>query len=204
MSEKNIIITSCSSNYYSWSLVPFIASLRDVASYSGRISVIDYGLTESQQEKLKNSGIELIKPYRMFNSVVIDRFFSVEKYLSDKPDIVAAHFDSDIWFNENIDNIFKEYESNKIMCVKDNYVFTFLFDCLVNCPEYELNRSELLSATLKLKEKFGQVLQAGFICANYGLWKKYAEFMYDIFKNHVIDDAYGADATALNMFANYL
>lgn len=194
--ETHWIVTAADRAFWAFT-VAFIASLRDVAHYRGKIGVIDYGFTPAQRDALTHHGITLIEPLRQ-HTLVIDRYLTTAEHFSDRPDTSIVYFDADIWFTEPFDELFDrpEVHDGKVVAAKDVWECDYYFSCA-----HEKYHPAIRRMLDELKRRHGQSLQAGFIGGNSGAWLWLTDLLRCLLDRGFAADQWGADALALNLFA---
>jgi len=198
--EQNFIFTACSDNIFKYQFIPFYASLKENTTFNGSLIVIDYGLSNNNLQILINNGIRVIPSIGKYE-IVSDRFLSMNRYIQLLCDTnkIFAHFDCDIWFDKDINQIFDiSRESANALCTKDVWHCGFLHDCVAKEEHKEYNRNVLFG----IERKCGKVLQAGFICGNQHFWREYSEYLGKLLTGY-LKDVYGADELALNLMFYY-
>jgi FkbM family methyltransferase len=193
--NKCWVVTSSDSRAYESMLVPFLASIRDVAKWAGKIAVVDYGLTDGQLQKLKELGIIIFKKANHYRSLVCDRYFSVYDAMSDND--LYAIIDADIWFNESIDDLFENYD-NKLHCTVDCNYQGFIIGVITD--ETIRAKYKQLIAEKVLPLNNGKPLQAGFIFSNKEALGKFTKTIDFIINNKIADDTFGTETLALQVF----
>lgn len=192
--NKCWVVTAGDSRAYESMLVPFIASVRDVAGWLGKIAVVDLGLSANQRERLEAIGISLIKKANRSQTIVCDRFFSVYDAMNDTD--VYAVFDADIWFNEGINDSFDNYD-NKFHCTIDRNYQDFVTGVI---PDQAVRTSYKQAISEKvLPFNHGKPLQAGFMLANKEAFGKFVKTLAHLIDSKTAADAYGTDTLALNI-----
>ncbi len=190
------VVTSSDSRF--WPILTcFIASLRDVARYQGRIAVIDYGLEEAQRRKLGEAGITVVAPHRK-HILVIDRYFTLADYFRNDQRDIVVYFDADIWFADSIGEIFANpgILTGKLAAAKDVWKCDYYTRC--SHPEFHPTVEHALSDVIT---EYGQTLQAGFIAGTTCAWTEYAALLEALLSEGFAKNQWGADALALNFFA---
>ena len=190
------IVTSADRHFRDF-IVAFVASLRDVARYRGRIGIIDYGLTQGQCDALKGQGVEIIRP-RRGNELVIDRYLTIAERFADDPDATICYFDADIWFTEPFDELFddRQLHCGQLAAAKDVWECDYYYSC---APE---SVHPAVRAMLdQVKARFGQSLQAGFIGGSSGAWLRLTDLLVALLEKGFAADRWGTDALALNFYA---
>lgn len=193
--NKCWVVTACDSRAYESMLVPFLASLKDVAGWTGRIGLIDLGLSNNQREKLESIGVSLFKKANRSQAIVSERFFSTYDAMNDTD--IYAIFDADIWFNESISDVFENYDG-KFHCTVDRNYQGFLTGVIPDI-QTRTKYTELIAERV-LPQNDGKPLQAGFILANKKAFGRFTDTISYLIDNKIAADTYGTDALALCVF----
>lgn len=192
--NKCCVVTACDSRAYESMLVPFLASLKEVAGWRGKISVVDLGLTDDQRERLDDIGVFLMPKVNRSQAIVCERFFAIASAMNDND--VYAVFDADIWFNESIDDIFEAYD-NKLHCTIDRNYQDFVTGVI---PDKTTRaKYKQLIDNVVLPANYNKPLQAGFVLGNKAAFSKFTDCLGSLISDKIAADAYGTDTLALNV-----
>lgn len=193
--SENWIVTACDSNAFTSMLVSFIASARGVAKWSGNIAVVDLGMTDEQKNKLKSLDIQIFNKANKSKSIVCDRFFSLYDNMNSSD--LYAHFDADIWFTDNIDDLFKNY-NGKFTCTVDCNYQGFITGVI---PNEELRKSyKIMIDEMVVEKNNGKPLQVGFVFGNKTAYTGFNDELNRLIETQVAADAYGTDTLAINTY----
>lgn len=111
---SNYVFTGLDENYWTHWGSSWIYSLREVAKYGQEIVVVDCGLSDSSRKKIVEKNATIIKNEEN-GEIRLRTIKEISKYAkSNKGNFV--YWDADVFFEECIDDIFKE--------IKDRIVFS--------------------------------------------------------------------------------
>ena len=189
------IVTACDSNAYDKMLIPFIASARDVAGWKGKIAVVDLGLSNLQIKKLQTLGVEIFRRANKSKAIVCDRFFSLYDEMNNTD--LYAFFDADIWFSDNIDELFDNYD-NKLNCTIDCQYQDFITGVIQN-KEIRYDYDRLIKTKVLIKHD-NKPLQVGFTFGNKKSFDGFCLTLDYLIRSGDASDAYGTDTLAINVF----
>lgn len=191
--NKCWVVTASDSRAYESMLIPFLASARDVAGWTGKIAVVDLGLTDSQREKLKDINVAVFEKANRSKTIVCDRFYSAYNAMND--DDLYAIFDADIWFNEGINDLFENYDG-KLHCTIDRNYQDFVTGVI---PDEQRRAKYKQSIAEKvLPNNHGKPLQVGFTFGNKEVFSKFIKILSCLIDDGIAADAYGTDTLAIN------
>ncbi len=190
------VVTSCDAKFWPW-LATFVGSLRDVAGFTGRIAIIDYGLSGQQHEILDR--LEIVRLQALNCRIqVLDRYLTVASHFDPSMPALVAHFDADIWFNRPINALFSNHEllSGRLGATIDVFSCDYYYSCTSSARHAEVD--QLLE---DVKIAFGEPLQAGMIIAAPYMWIRFVAILEALIEEGYAKNSWGADALGLNMFA---
>ena len=110
MDEKTLILTSASRQCEDL-LIEWLASLRTLGNYHGKVMVLDYGIGDRAQTAAMKLGAQLYpckkpNPEKVIvNYRFVDMLLIIEQHYRQHK---IAHFDADIWFTSEISELFDE------------------------------------------------------------------------------------------------
>ena len=190
------IVTAGDSRFWHF-LTCFVASLRDVARYTGRLAIIDYGLTPDQRERLREHAVVLLAP-RGRHQLVVDRYLTLAGHLPDDPEAIVLYFDADIWFTDSLADLLANpgLRAGKLGAAKDVWQCDYYFRCT---PRY--HHATVRAALADVVRDYGQTLQAGFIAGSGRAWVRYTALLGALLAEEFARPTWGADALALNLYA---
>jgi hypothetical protein len=176
---NHLIFTSCTARMQSF-LAEWVISARKVANYTGEMLVLDYGLERWSNKLLYKYDVKTIKseaighkslplwsspqywPVTMLTLRFLDMIPIIEKNYSQH---IIAHFDTDIWFQKSIDNLFElAAQSEGVVYSPDVSWHSQKFT-----PSKDESKNKIqIPYEAKIKriiENFGSTIQGGFHCA---------------------------------------
>jgi len=191
---KNTVVFTAANESISSMLVEWIVSLRRLARYSGEVMVLDYGLSKSSIGLLSRFDAKTV-PCKSGNAVVVSRYVDAIPILADRPNCVFAHFDSDIWFQDSIDEIFD------VARITPGCLFSADVGWYTQ-PFLGLNSSiqpAYREKIQRIKTKYGGTIQGGFSCGTgANLATRYAQ-LRKLLKAKEVKWEYGSDQYAFNL-----
>ena len=190
---KTLVFTSASADM-SLMLVEWAVSLRRLAGYTGEALVLDYGLAAPTVTALDAWGIRTIKCIDR-GCIVCTRYIDAAQILrAEYASHVAAHFDTDIWFQASIDRLFSIARQQSSGCVFSPDVGWFtqpLHGGNVDAADYARK-------IRFVRERYGGTIQGGLSCGFVqNLAQKYEQFAQMI-STGMVKLEYGADQFAFN------
>lgn len=191
---KDWIVTACDDRAYHTMLVPFIGSLKDIGKWEDGIAVVDLGLSDKRIEKLNNHNIRVIPRSNKLQTIMCDRFSSVaDHFAGDDCNIIC--YDADVWFTSDIRPVKDEMSKGTLTCTHDATWQGFLTNCLVS-------KDVRFYKTLyeNIKQKFGYVLQVGFVAAHIDHYTAFARLQEFLIESKVAHDVFGTDTLNLNVY----
>jgi len=190
------VVTSSDARFWP-NLICFIASLREIASYRGRIAVIDYGLEEEQRSALAAEDITLVTPYGR-HVLVVDRYLTLAEYFRNNIEDILLYFDADIWFADSIGELFANHAllRGKLGAAKDVWRCDYYLKC--SDPGVHATVEQAIGDVV---DRYGQTLQAGFIAGSARSWTRYAALLEALLEGGFAKNQWGADALALNLYS---
>ncbi|QPB42700.1 hypothetical protein [Rodentibacter haemolyticus] len=197
---KQLVLTAIDDNNSIWyeQLIPFLLTLQQT-NYQGDIAIIEYGLSTSKIEVLKQNGCKVFPATNQYPLILIDRQISAaniaKKYGYDQ----IALLDCDIWFPQKYFSYFEVItKSTDLFCTYDIWKCSFLFDCLG-----KTNKEQISEQINQVAKQNGYVWQAGAIVATQQAWCSYAHYVTSLINNNpqAFLMVYGIDSTVLNLYA---
>jgi hypothetical protein len=194
--QENVIVTWGNDKNKNF-LSEFICSARTIGKYYGKIIIVDYGIPEWFKQ-IFYENIEYI--FYDINDINIEthKFISVLDFVSQYEKV--AMFDADMWFQEDINNVFYDINENGILCASELNPFFYrfqenFFSLLKDSNKYQENFSFI-------KEKFGAQINAGFIAGKGKILHERLSKFNLMLKEKEIKKEYGADQLFLNIDFN--
>lgn len=189
--KNNVIITCADSKYGDFVIDHWLKSLKDnVLLNNIDVVVIDYGLTDSQKNKLKKEKVILFEGTKKYH-IVNKRFFDACRYLKAKKyDQVLFVDGGDIIFQEDITPVFKK-NKNTFRVVPLGMEVLFFEWFIFN------NFADGVKEKIWKVVKNRRIINAGVIFAPYQKFISLCELMNKLIKDK---DAFGPDQIVLNYY----
>jgi hypothetical protein len=193
---KTLIFTSANAQMETM-LLEWVISLRHFGGYEGEVLIMDYGLTDKIIRLLEYFRVRIIK-FDPSNSIVNQRYLDIIYWLSsDYPDHLCAHFDADIWFQDDINDLFDmiEVQYHGVLFSPDQTSWIEPY----RGREEDIERKTAYEQRVQnIWNQFKGSIQGGF-CAGYGknLARKFSDFKA-LLDSGFIKMEYGADQFAFN------
>jgi len=104
----NFIVTGFSQNYWNPFGGSWLASLRLLAKTNSQLVVLDYGLSSQIVNILKKHDV-LVKPVSLKDNFRMDSLRQISLLAKNTQDNFV-YYDVDVWFQNNFDNLFEQFE----------------------------------------------------------------------------------------------
>ena len=195
--KKQWIVTCSDDNAYESMLVPFVGSLISLARWDGSIVVLDFGLSLSRVERLRDLGI-VVEKARCNHNVVLDRFLYLGGFALRRGGLIA-HWDADVWFTGSVSELFDTYHrehSGRLVCTIDP-VFQQSF---YSVASGELQLRKMRGVFQRLIQMLGHVLQCGFLCGDAVVMQKFSRYLQHLVSAGEVRPSWGSDAVGLSYF----
>jgi lipopolysaccharide biosynthesis glycosyltransferase len=117
----NFIITAINEKYWNPWGISWIASLRELAQTKYTPIIIDFGLKTSTANKIKEFGITIYQGKK--KSTIRNDALATIAQLNKQVCGNFVYFDADVWFQDNIDQLFDQIDNRIIMSQNKNAGF---------------------------------------------------------------------------------
>jgi hypothetical protein len=175
-------------------LVEWITSLRTLGRYQGDVLVLDYGLSEGVKRLLAKFGVH-VHPCAMDGPIVTARFVDVVPLLEGRfADRVVAHFDADVWFQDDIGALLAMGERCAgVVCAPDVTWYRQPYH-----GQDPRGRGAYEAKIAALVERHRGTVQGGMQCGRAPVLAQRYRGLGALLASGFIKDQYGADQFALN------
>ena len=113
---QRCIVTSFDKQYWQDWGASWVASLKELAKYKGKVIIINLGdLPFGALGRLKELGFNVIPAVRRFDRPPLDRFVTLGLYARDNPGYYA-YWEADAYFQADVDGVF---EGSRLACTID-------------------------------------------------------------------------------------
>lgn len=176
-------------------LLQWVISLRTLGKYSGKILILDYGLSNKYKNLYIAYDADLI-PTIEKGPIVNHRFIDIIPILKQYDSTTAvAHFDADIWFQDDINDLFNKIPKNSQGCLFSPDVTWYTQNYLGLQSHFS---TEYMYKIQQIKNTYEGTIQGGLSAGlNENLLNKYTLFD-TLLKNKFMKDEYGADQFFFN------
>jgi len=119
---NNFVITGFNESYWQKWGISWLASLKHIAKHDpNQIIIFGYDLSPGTQKKIVESGIQLL-PGKYSGDIRSDTLFAICELASKKPGIYV-YWDADVYFQEDISEIFKLANEDILVSSNQNHGF---------------------------------------------------------------------------------
>lgn len=185
------VVTSFDQDNWAHGLVPWCASLREIARYDGKTLVIDGGLPPAVAARLTSIGF----------GVVPGRGFAALAAFAEENPGVYAFWEADTYFQDDITEVFG-LAADAFMCCPDNRAdrapqdFPFL-----SCATPQA-RQGCLDMLLSVVARRKNVFDTGFLAGPARLWRDYGRLAAFSLGAKLLRPGADPDRLLLNLFAH--
>ncbi len=137
MAEKTMVISYADENYAENVEEDFLNSLRNKAGYTGKIVILNYGISQEAAERMKKkfdvTFVSFTKNLAVFSQRYRDIPTVIDTYCKDIENIILID-SGDVWFQKDIMPIFQATRK-KVGCVEEKIVMgvdDWTYKCLAN------------------------------------------------------------------------
>jgi hypothetical protein len=183
---------------YEYLIWEWLISLRTLGNYQGEIVIFDYGMGEDLINRLNNFKLgapKIIKlPSREMQTISNYRNIDVIPYLEQYKGYSFAHFDADIWFQNDINILFEELKEIE-GCYFGNEVYrTCRYRGPKNEEDYNLQKQIQLKGFI-----FG-----GWIGGRYEPYLNKLKYMKSLFESGWDTNEWGTDQSMVTHIFDFL
>lgn len=193
MKKKTVIYTTfyVKNPSYETLIWEWLISLRTLGNYQGEVIIFDYGMPQSLIDKLLNFSLGAPKIIHIENpadSINISNWRNIDviPHLEKYKDYMFAHFDADVWFQNDVNLLWEELE-NVEGCYHGIEIGR---TCRYRGPEDELVKQDYYKIQDKLLKGF---VFGGWIAGKYTPYLNKLNQMKDLWDTTWSIDEWGTD-----------
>lgn len=202
MSDKTIIYTTfyVKNPSYESLIWEWLISLRTLGNYKGKVIIFDYGMPKKLVDKLNkfSLGAPTIIPISdPADSGTISNWRNIDviPYLEEYEGYKFAHFDADIWFQNDVNKLWDELEE-----IEGCYVGVETGrSCRYRGPEEEDVENEYM----KVQQKLGGFVFGGWIGGKYEPFLNKLKKMDELWSNNWGIKEWGTDQCMITYLADF-
>lgn len=195
---RKIILTAVDDNdeFYYNHLISFLLSLENT-DYDGDIGIISYDLSPEKQQVLIQNGCIIFNAPKKYQSIFLDRQFTVKLIAEQFNYDQLALYDTDILFPNKELTIFSQIIENQKLYLSRDFMYSqFIEDCIKD--EF---REDISTKIKSFLNKNGFVWQVGVMIGHKSAWQNYIDYLEDLLNSNKFIDIFGIDTTAICLYS---
>jgi len=163
--ENKTVIFGAASKSVGRQLLEWVVSLRSLGRYQDAIVVLDYGVETVIKKYCQSLGVKFISCILRTEEVIGNsRYIDLIPILSKYPDYYVAIFDIDIWFQDNVRDIWEKIKTTEgCLMACETTPLNMLKEIDYKGPEGGDFRNKMLEKYIRLIDAFDGIVNSGLL-----------------------------------------